>query len=75
MSNYRSFETERLLLKPSTEEDAAFVLELLNTPKWLQFIGDRKVHTLEAAKEYIRNRVLTQYDRLGLRQLYGDQES
>lgn len=65
MSNYRSFETERLLLKPSTEDDAAFVLELLNTPKWLQYIGDRKVHTLEAAKEYIQNRILPQYERLG----------
>ncbi|MBJ6119541.1 GNAT family N-acetyltransferase [Pontibacter sp. BT310] len=65
MPNYRSFETERLLLIPSTEDDAAFVLELLNTPKWLQYIGDRKVHTLEAAKEYIRNRMLPQYAKLG----------
>ena len=41
------------------------MLELLNTPKWLQYIGDRNVHTLEEAKEYIRNRMLPQYERLG----------
>ena len=65
MSNYKTLETERLLLKPTTEEDAAFILELLNTPKWLQYIGDRKVNTLEDAEAYIRNRILAQYARIG----------
>nr|WP_255481316.1 GNAT family N-acetyltransferase [Pontibacter sp. Tf4] len=31
----------------------------------MQYIGDRNVHTLEAAEEYIRNRMLPQYARLG----------
>ncbi|WP_410488987.1 GNAT family N-acetyltransferase [Arenibacter sp. 6A1] len=33
---YKSFETERLLLKPTTEEDADFIYELFNSPKWLR---------------------------------------
>jgi len=47
---YPTFETERLNLIPTTESDAAFMLELLNSPKWIQNIGDRKVHSLEDAK-------------------------
>ncbi|MBX2873781.1 MAG: GNAT family N-acetyltransferase [Saprospiraceae bacterium] len=65
MTAYRTFETVRLNLKPTTEEDAAFIRELLNTPKWLQFIGDRNIHTEEDARIYIRNRILPQLERLG----------
>jgi ribosomal-protein-alanine N-acetyltransferase len=65
MKQYKSFETARLLLKPTSEEDAALIYALLNTPKWIKFIGDRNVKSLEDAKEYIRNRMLTQLERLG----------
>ena len=34
-------ETERLVLRRLTSEDAAFILRLLNEPSWLRFIGDR----------------------------------
>ncbi len=60
-----SFETQRLLLRPMTEEDAAFQLELLNSPLWLENIGDRNVRTLEEAKIYIREKVTPQLERLG----------
>lgn len=59
------FETERLILRPTTLEDAPFILALLNSPKWLQFIGDRQVHSIEDAEKYIRDRMLSQYERLG----------
>ncbi|MGB1216311.1 MAG: GNAT family N-acetyltransferase [Saprospiraceae bacterium] len=58
-------ETERLLLRPVGLEDAAFVLELVNTPKWLQNIGDRNIHTLEEAEEYIKARYKAQENELG----------
>jgi RimJ/RimL family protein N-acetyltransferase len=35
-------------------QDAEFLFRLLNSPGWLQFIGDRKVYTMEAAKQYIQ---------------------
>lgn len=63
--NFLTLETERLFMRPTTEEDAAFILALLNMPKWIQFIGDRGVHTEEEAANYIRTRMLPQLERLG----------
>ena len=60
-----TFETERLVLRPASLEDAAFTLALLNSPKWLQFIGDRKVYTLTEAEGYIQERMMPQLERLG----------
>ncbi|MGY0037176.1 GNAT family N-acetyltransferase [Pedobacter sp. NJ-S-72] len=48
-----SLNTERLLINTVTLDDAPFILELLNTPGWLKFIGDRNVKTIEDAKNYI----------------------
>ncbi|WP_034243433.1 GNAT family N-acetyltransferase [Aquimarina atlantica] len=61
----KSFETERLILKQTSEEDAEFIFQLLNTPKWLKYIGDRNVKTIEYSKEYIRNKITPQFKRLG----------
>ncbi|MCC8360329.1 GNAT family N-acetyltransferase [Salinimicrobium sediminilitoris] len=61
----RIFETERLILRPTTTEDAAFIYELLNTPKWLQFIGDRNITSVEEAEQYIIDKMLPQLERLG----------
>ena len=62
---YKIFETERLILKATSEEDAEFIFRLLNTPKWLQYIGDRNVKTLESAKKYILDKMQPQQKRLG----------
>jgi len=48
--------TERLTLTPVTEDDDAFILELLNEPGWLRNIGDRGVRTIEGARAYITDR-------------------
>lgn len=60
-----TFETERLLLKPTTNDDAEFIFELLNTPKWLKFIGDRNIQTIEDAIAYIEQRIRPQQINLG----------
>jgi len=65
LKKHQSFETERLILKPSAEEDALFFLELLNSPKWIQYIGDRNIKTIEASKDYIKNKMLPQLKKLG----------
>jgi [ribosomal protein S5]-alanine N-acetyltransferase len=54
-------ETERLILREFNLEDAAFILELLNTPTWLKFIGDRKVHSIDDAKNYLLNGSMKSY--------------
>ncbi len=47
------FETERLRLRRLTRDDAPFILRLVNEPSWLRFIGDRGVHDLDEARQYI----------------------
>lgn len=46
-------ETDRLILRHQKIEDAAFILELLNDPSWIQYIGDRGVRTIDDARDYI----------------------
>ena len=65
MVQYKSFETERLILKPTVDDDADFILELMNSPKWIVYIGDRNVKTREEARSYIRTKMLPQLQRLG----------
>ncbi|EID75621.1 GNAT family N-acetyltransferase [Imtechella halotolerans] len=61
----KRLDTERLYLLPTTLEDAEFFMRLVNTPKWLRYIGDRNIKTVDDAKGYIEHRVLSQYKRLG----------
>lgn len=65
MEAIQTFETDRLLLKPVGKEDAAFILEMFNTPQWIANIGDRNVHTLEQAELYIATKMLPQFERIG----------
>ncbi|MBD2752367.1 GNAT family N-acetyltransferase [Spirosoma validum] len=58
-------ETERLLLEEFSPDDAAFMLELLNTPTWLQYIGDRGVKTLDEARQYILDGPIKSYQQFG----------
>jgi RimJ/RimL family protein N-acetyltransferase len=47
--------TERLVLRTLTPDDAPFYLELVNDPAFLEYIGDRGIRTLDAAREAIAN--------------------
>ena len=40
-------------------------MELVNTPGWLQYIGDRGVKSLDEAKKYINERLISSYQTLG----------
>lgn len=58
-----TLETERLTLRHlSPETDAKFILRLLNEPSFLQYIGDKKVRTLDDARAYIRNGPMKSYE-------------
>lgn len=56
---------ERLTLRPFKLDDAPFILELLNDPDWLRYIGDRGVRTLDDARAYLQNGPLASYARHG----------
>lgn len=65
MEHLKQYETERLILRPTGIEDAEFLVELMNTPKWLINIGDRNVKTVEDAKAYVEAKIVPQQQRLG----------
>ena len=65
MTEGRVLETERLVLRRLTVQDAPFLLRLLNEPSWLRFIGDRGVRTLEDARKYVLDGPIDMYERLG----------
>ncbi len=63
--NELTLTTERLWLRPTAVYDAEFIYALMNTPKWLQYIGDRNIKTLKDAEKYILDNIIPQRERLG----------
>ncbi|NDV44478.1 GNAT family N-acetyltransferase [Flagellimonas sediminis] len=53
--------TERLIVSEVALADSSFILELLNSPSWIHFIGDKGVRTEDDAKNYIQNSLLNSY--------------
>lgn len=37
----------------------------MNSPKWLDFIGDRNIRTTEDAEVYIQEKIISQFERVG----------
>jgi len=58
-------ETRRLTLHRLSVDDADFILELLNEPSFLRYIGDKGVRTREDACRYILAGPMASYDRFG----------
>jgi [ribosomal protein S5]-alanine N-acetyltransferase len=53
--------TERLALRELDESDDAFILDLLNQPSFIRFIGDKGVRSLDDARAYIRDGPVASY--------------
>ncbi|MCY7360330.1 MAG: GNAT family N-acetyltransferase [Rudanella sp.] len=58
-------ETDRLSIRQLTLTDAPFIVELVNTPGWLRFIGDRDIKTNEQAENYLTNGPMASYTQNG----------
>lgn len=54
-------ETTRLTLRQFRLDDAAFFMTLVNDKDWLAYIGDRNVHSLQAARDYLEKFYLPKY--------------
>jgi RimJ/RimL family protein N-acetyltransferase len=54
-------ETERLILLEIVEQDAEFIYDLVNQPSFVKYIGNRNVHSIETAREFIENRYRQNY--------------
>lgn len=57
--------TARLSIRPITLADAAFYLQLVNNPSWLQYIGERNIHTLSEAQTALQNGAVAMQQTLG----------
>ena len=63
--NMKILETDRLNLRHLTLDDAQFILELLNEPSFIRYIGDKQVRNLEDARRYLNDGPLTSYETYG----------
>ena len=58
-------ETNRLIISKLTKKDAAFFLDLVNSPNWIKYIGDRNLKTVKDAKDYLKNGTIKSYNNYG----------
>lgn len=60
-----SLQTERLLLRPFTLDDAVDYWPLLREPQVLRYTGEQPVTDLEGVREVLRSRPLADYEQHG----------
>lgn len=65
MSGKTIIATERLVLEEATFEDADFFIALLNSPNWLEHIGDRDISSKDKAISYIQRSHIHFYKKYG----------
>jgi RimJ/RimL family protein N-acetyltransferase len=58
-------ETDRLTIEEITLQDGQFIVELMNTKGWLEFIGDREIDSLQKAHAYIKDKFIWAYKEWG----------
>src|SRR5206468_3825692 len=46
-------------------DDAEFILKLVNDPAWIQFIGDKGIKSVAAARDYLLRGPIEMYAQLG----------
>jgi ribosomal-protein-alanine N-acetyltransferase len=57
--------TPRLILRRLENDDAPFVLRLLNEPSFIENIGDKGVRSLDDARRYMREGPMAMYEQYG----------
>ena len=60
MQQHKSFQSERLIIKPTLEEDAELIYQLMNSPKFIKYVGNRQIYSVEDAEKYIQDKMLPQ---------------
>ena len=65
MNKREILETNRLSLREFDLNDSEFIINLVNSPNWLEFIGDKNVKTTEDAINYLENGPIKSYKENG----------
>ncbi len=58
-------ETNRLVLRQLSADDAGFILDLLNQPSFLRYIGDRGVRSMDDARRFVLKGPVASYEQFG----------
>ena len=54
-------ETERLILREMNDDDASFMLQIVNVPEFIEYVGDRGVRTVDDAIKYVNDGPVASY--------------
>ena len=65
MNQFKSFISKRLLIRPTFEQDAKLIFQLMNTPKFIKYVVDRKIGLINDARNYIKVKILPQLHLMG----------
>jgi RimJ/RimL family protein N-acetyltransferase len=65
LQNVAVLETERLILRKLSPDDAPFIFELVNQPSFLRYIGDKNVRNHQDAIRYLETGPIASYKQLG----------
>lgn len=58
-------ETDRLIIRKYTLDDASFIYKLMNSDGWIKYIGDRNIISVEEAEAYLVKNYLSCYEKQG----------
>ena len=58
MNQYKSFTSKRLIIWSTFKQDAKLIFKLANTPKFIKYVVDRKISSINDAKNYIKVKML-----------------
>ena len=58
MQQHKSFQSERLIIRPTLEQDAELIYQLMNSPKFIKYVGDRQLYSVKDAEKYIQDKML-----------------
>lgn len=60
-----NIETERLVLREYTLNDAPFIYKLMNSEGWIKNIGNRDINSIKDAEAYMQKNYLSSYEKHG----------
>lgn len=61
----KGLETSRIYIKELNENDASFMFQLMNSPGWLKYIGDRTIKNETDAEKYLVANIIPSYYKHG----------
>ena len=65
MKQFKSFISKRLIIRPTSKQDDELVYKLMNSPKFIKYVSDRNIDSINDASNYIKVKMLPQLYLMG----------